>query len=780
MKSTKTKKCTLSQSDLNLLTRITSKESLKLPTFIFAGAGAALSDSYSSELKLPTAFQLREELLRAHYGRNDDTKNLNDFKSDFGISDPSPDQVWQALIRVPAKLQNYIERLGDLFSHKKPIPPSYYLLSRWFYTERANVGGFATTNFDLQLPAAFRATASLFSLKIDTEYAFAQVPQDYTYLTKSKTEYSKVIQQLHGSLERPWSIVAGAKRNVNAISNLLYEYDHKEGTASLELIRRVLDVLDSNDSAATPVKFPPYEYLREAIARCQRIIFIGYSFKDKELLKSLEEAINSTTEIIIVNPNSPNRKSAAFLEKANHTTLTSEVFLNHYVDRIKNCDLRFILPAGERSVLRDGPRFIPGHSNGRNISRRTAFINGVDFLDPIYGKIQFSKEVERHVVGVIDTGEVQRLRQIRQLSFVNLKYHGAIHDRFSHSVGVAHLGDKVYENIARCLDGQLEPDARSAFVIAALIHDIGHGPYGHTMDLVRRELGDTKGHEDDTMSIYEQMFNPEKSFADLDIALNSISINRDILRSILSGKHILSKVIANSGCDIDRLDFVMRDAAVTLASVVDHTSSDVRDLKKLTANYRRLLDGMKICKNSNSMCIAYDLEVKPILESFARLYCKLYDRVYYGRQNIAARTMLSRAVVEVVRSRKVELSDIKPMTDIELLAALEDFEHPKVRELAYLVKYRRLYPMIRDVRLTRAQEEIMLGDASDQSIVEKIGKISFKDGMLIARLPSKKIGCRFVTESIGLDGDAFFKMTPSEPEVMGSVDARLLVFSPPN
>ena len=125
---------------------------------------------------------------------------------------------------------------------------------------------------------------------------------------------------------------------------------------------------------------------------------------------------------------------------------------------------------------------------------------------------------------VIDTGELQRLRQIKQLSFAHLKHHGATHDRFSHSLGVALLADKLAQTNSHFPELQSDTNLHLAYTLAALIHDIGHGPYGHTMDLVRRELGDTDGHEDDTGRIYEQIFSSDNSFADLDLALDEVAV----------------------------------------------------------------------------------------------------------------------------------------------------------------------------------------------------------------------------------------------------------------
>jgi HD superfamily phosphohydrolase len=237
--------------------------------------------------------------------------------------------------------------------------------------------------------------------------------------------------------------------------------------------------------------------------------------------------------------------------------------------------------------------------------------------------------------------------------------------------------------------------------------------------------------------------------------------------------------LSNPGCDIDRLDFVMRDAASTLSSLADNTSDDYRDLEYLVDNYLQLLSGIQFLREGGQLTLCYQLRVKPILCAFARLYCKLYQQVYYCWQNTAARLMLASAVVEMLRSQKVEIEDIKPLTDIELLATLEDFEHPRVRELAHLVKYRRLYRLVRDVPLDSASETTLFSDKGDEELLKEFTDIDYVPSMMIARLPSKRVACRFADESSGSGEGTLFSQKCFDEEELARTDARLMVFQPP-
>lgn len=107
--------------------------------------------------------------------------------------------------------------------------------------------------------------------------------------------------------------------------------------------------------------------------------------------------------------------------------------------------------------------------------------------DPVHLTIPLSTE-ER---GVIDHALFQRLRRIKQTSFLNLVFPGATHDRFSHSIGVMHMAGIVFDSIADEFVSNYGPRAmqptqrdyfRRLIRLAALLHDVGHGPFSHSLE----------------------------------------------------------------------------------------------------------------------------------------------------------------------------------------------------------------------------------------------------------------------------------------------------------
>ena len=107
--------------------------------------------------------------------------------------------------------------------------------------------------------------------------------------------------------------------------------------------------------------------------------------------------------------------------------------------------------------------------------------NRYEIRDPLHRAIQISAS-EREIV---DSPFVQRLRDIRQLGFSHYPFPGATHTRFIHSLGVMHLAGRVFDAVfddKPFVSSLRRLSLRSCLRLAALLHDIGHGPFSHTAE----------------------------------------------------------------------------------------------------------------------------------------------------------------------------------------------------------------------------------------------------------------------------------------------------------
>src|SRR5207237_7618262 len=88
----------------------------------------------------------------------------------------------------------------------------------------------------------------------------------------------------------------------------------------------------------------------------------------------------------------------------------------------------------------------------------------------------------RLTVALIDAPEFQRLRRIRQLGLAYFAYQAAEHSRFTHSLGAFHLAARMIAKLR--LGYQIAEEHQTAVRVAALVHDIGHGPYSHVIETI--------------------------------------------------------------------------------------------------------------------------------------------------------------------------------------------------------------------------------------------------------------------------------------------------------
>ena len=102
------------------------------------------------------------------------------------------------------------------------------------------------------------------------------------------------------------------------------------------------------------------------------------------------------------------------------------------------------------------------------------------FRDPVYGYVHVYDQL---IWDLIQTKEVQRLRRIKQLGGTYMVFHTAEHSRFSHSLGVYEMARKIIRALMH-RGTILSEDERLLVLSAALLHDLGHGPFSHSFESV--------------------------------------------------------------------------------------------------------------------------------------------------------------------------------------------------------------------------------------------------------------------------------------------------------
>jgi HD superfamily phosphohydrolase len=318
--------------------------------------------------------------------------------------------------------------------------------------------------------------------------------------------------------------------------------------------------------------------------------------------------------------------------------------------------------------------------------------------DPVHGLVAFEGQFERVVVSLLATREVQRLRNVRQLGFTSLVFPGAEHSRFAHCVGAAHVMVRLLARV-REVQGVLPPELRLDAeaeidaVAAALLHDLGHGPFSHLFEEV---LPHARHHEDWTVEVLLD------DSSEVHRALQSISADMPVrVATLLTGTHRLGYLShsVSGTLDVDRCDYLLRDSHMT------GVRYGIYDLDWLL---RALSFG---CAPGLGDTGAWVLAIEgrkglPPIEGFflARLF--MYQQVYHHKATRAAEMLIRavflrvaelirdgrapaqtpRAVVAAVRGERVLLADYLALDDVILLSAFRAWESDADATLADLTR----------------------------------------------------------------------------------------------
>ncbi|MFD0717115.1 HD domain-containing protein [Paenibacillus sp. GCM10027626] len=173
------------------------------------------------------------------------------------------------------------------------------------------------------------------------------------------------------------------------------------------------------------------------------------------------------------------------------------------------------------------------------------------FKDPVHKYIYVQDEI---IWKLINTKEFQRLRRIRQLGTSYLTFHGAEHSRFSHSLGVYEITRKIISQFERGGYADWPKEEKLVSLCAALLHDLGHGPFSHSIE----EVFETH-HEEWTCRILLEETEINAVLREVDSAFPK-QVADVICKSY--GQPIVISLVS-SQMDADRMDYLLRDAYFT-------------------------------------------------------------------------------------------------------------------------------------------------------------------------------------------------------------------------
>ncbi len=284
--------------------------------------------------------------------------------------------------------------------------------------------------------------------------------------------------------------------------------------------------------------------------------------------------------------------------------------------------------------------------------------------DALYGKIEFSPLVYKCML----SPEVQRLREVRLCNINSLCITGSSNiNRFEHSVGTAYLATINIE-AATQKHLKLTKKEKETFIIAALLHDVANGPFGHSYEYIMEKKGfiPEQGLSDVLGDVVSTGIGAHKNSSPFETiffgklrALTSIlnSSQKETVSQIIAGRHSLSKLISNS-IDLDNIDNVFRMAY--------HMGFNFRREAP-----RKLAESMFIENGS----VVFLQEAKSYLEEWYSVRQRIYKFLLLNPQEFAGKYMLTEAMdilFECISQGKAEGRDIKwNYTDYQLMEELD-------------------------------------------------------------------------------------------------------------
>jgi HD superfamily phosphohydrolase len=289
--------------------------------------------------------------------------------------------------------------------------------------------------------------------------------------------------------------------------------------------------------------------------------------------------------------------------------------------------------------------------------------------DPIHGDIK----ITGMLVDLLKTPEVQRLHNIKQLGFAHLVFPGAHHTRFEHSLGSSMIASQIADLLG------LKEMEKKLITCAAQLHDIGHGPFSHTLESILMERFGVD-HVDlteklilgnyDILDVKEQQFISAPKVHEI---LDKHQVNEkdivNIIRGKLSKKSYLSQLL-NSTIDVDQLDYLMRDAYYT------GVAYGMIDLQ-------RLLQTIMIHKGNLTMM----RKGVNVVENILMARALMYSSVYFHKTVRIPELMLSKALEEIPDAEPFEFFR---MTDAEIMTSLKTMGRFQ-QEIITRLKYRDLF-----------------------------------------------------------------------------------------
>ena len=262
------------------------------------------------------------------------------------------------------------------------------------------------------------------------------------------------------------------------------------------------------------------------------------------------------------------------------------------------------------------------------VPKRSRKEKAVRVMDPVHNFIDVSEYPV--VLELINTAHFQRLRSLQQLGLASSVYPSATHTRFAHSIGVMHVFQTLFDSVVKTssLSRRTAAQIRPVGAVAALLHDIGHGPLSHVSEKFLE--GGRFSHELMTRDV---IASPGISRVLKDNDINPRLVT-DLLKHEVPANLLFVSQLLSGQLDADRMDYLMRDSLFT---GLEYGRIDMHRI----ASTMRLWEGDEPAKMRGTVVV--DEKGAESVASYILARYFMYERVYQHRAIRSAESMLAMA-----------------------------------------------------------------------------------------------------------------------------------------
>ena len=283
--------------------------------------------------------------------------------------------------------------------------------------------------------------------------------------------------------------------------------------------------------------------------------------------------------------------------------------------------------------------------------------------DPLWQNIPFTSELK----ALLEEKDVQKLARIKQNGPAYHIYPGAVHTRLSHSIGVYYLGREILLSLSRKSDNlPFTEKGIMSFLVACLLHDIGHFPYAHSLkELPLREHEEIAG---------DMIINhPELRKAIENTGADALTVSSIIDKGMLTGDEetLLYRNILSGTLDPDKLDYLSRDG---FFSGVPYGKQDTDFIIS------------SLSLNKNRLCL--DKEAVSSVEQILFSKYMMYRTLYWHKGVRSATAMIKKAITIALKEKTILPEDLYGIDDNEFgVLALSRREKTEALELVDKVEH---------------------------------------------------------------------------------------------